>query len=407
MNARGDILAAPLVIDSAAPVGARARPDFRLRSGSAELFARSTDVPAEIWAATFGDSPKDFAYYRLIEETMTSHFSYRYLLMRGSARVAVALQPLIIADQDLTASSGAIVRQIAKAFRRLAPRFLRTRMLMAGCLVGDGKLGVIAGADSLEAAALLGEGLLAVAKRERISLITVKDFPAEFREVLAPLTSTGYCRLPSFPPMKLELDFSTFDEYMQRRLGKITRKGLRRKLRKAGEAKPAIKLEVTDDCRDVIDEIYPLYLAVAGRSDVSFEIFTKEYFVEASRRMPERFRFFIWRQGGRAVAFSFCTIWRDAIYDNDIGLDYSVAHELNLYYVTFRDLLEWALAHGLRTYHSAPFNYDPKLHLRLQPEPVDIYVRHTSPILNAALGWVAPAFAPAKSDPALRRYRAS
>ena len=143
---------------------------------------------------------------------------------------------------------------------------------------------------------------------------------------------------------------------------------------------------------------------MAHRAPVEFEIFSREYFLEAGKRMQDRHRYFVWRRGGKAIAFSFCTIWKDAIYDNDIGLDYDVAHDLNLYYVTFHDLIAWALAHGLKFYHCAPFNYDPKLHLRLQPVDVDLYVRHRSTIVNALLKWIAPLFAPGKSDPALQRY---
>ena len=103
------------------------------------------------------------------------------------------------------------------------------------------------------------------------------------------------------------------------------------------------------------------------------------------------------------MAFSFCTIWNETLYDNDIGLDYAVAYDLNLYYVTFRDLLNWALANGLRRYASAPFNYDPKLRLRLQLQPVDIYVKHTSPWLNPLIKVLALRFGPARTDPVLRR----
>ena len=133
-------------------------------------------------------------------------------------------------------------------------------------------------------------------------------------------------------------------------------------------------------------------------------------FFDLSRRAKvrvsgqDRHRYFVWRRGGKAIAFSFCTVWKDEIWDNDIGFDYDVAHDLNLYYLTFHDVLVWALRHGLKHYHSAPFNYDPKLHLRLRPVPVDLYVRHRSPAINSILKRIAPLFAPAKSDPALRKY---
>ena len=372
---------------------------FALSSGRAEIFSHADEIGREIWNAAFAGQHKDFEYYRLLEETMTEHFTYRYLLVRDGRGETIALQPLIITAQDLTTSSGEFVRRAVGNLRSVWPNLLRSRMLMAGCVVGEGHFGVVSD-EPREAARLVTEALERYADAERFALTTWKDFPAAERDALGPLESLGYTRLDGFPSMELRLDFDSFDQYLERHLSKVTRKNFRRKLRAASP----LDVEVLSDAEAVIDEIYPLYHAVAQRSEVEFEIFTPDYFRNASRRMPGRFRYFVWRQNGRAVAFSFCTVWGDTIYDNDIGLDYSVAHELNLYHVTFRDIITWALENGFRRYCSAPFNYETKLHLRLKPVAVDVYVRHRSRIINAILRYIAPLFAPAKSDRSLRRY---
>jgi hypothetical protein len=373
-----------------------------LSRGYARVYRHADDIAPEIWTATFSGSPKDFQYYQLLEQTMRSHFDYRYLLVFNDRNRPLALQPLIIATQDLAASAGGKLAQFVARMRGSFPRFFQSRMALAGCLVGEGKIGVIGSADAV--VPLLAEALEAFARAERIGLLAFKDFPATTREALSCLARIGYVRLAGFPSLAIDLNFSSFEEYMTTRLSKVTRKTLRRKFRVADSASPPLTLEVLFDAERQINEIYPLYLAVAQQSDVRFEIFTRDYFIEAPRFAPGRFRYFIWRRNGRAVAFSFCTIWNGTIYDNDIGLDYTVAHELNLYYVTFRDLLNWALSHGLRRYASAPFNYDPKLHLRLELQPVDIYVKHISPVLNPLVKTFAPAFEPARSDPTLRRH---
>lgn len=378
---------------------------FPLTGGGVHVYKRAADVDPAIWEAAFGDSHKDFDYYQLIEETMTSGFAYRYLLLCDEHRDPVALQPLVMVDQDLAATMEGTIGRVIGFIRKFWPRFLRSRMLLAGCLVGHSRPGVIAPANPSRVSALLAEALLTYAARQKISLISAKDFPAVLRDELFPFVAAGYTRLGGFPPLTLDLNFPTFDRYMETRLSRTTRKGLRRKLRKTEKTRPPITLEVLSDCRAVIDEIYPLYLNVARRAPVEFEIFSREYFLEAGRRMQDRHRYFVWRRGGKAIAFSFCTVWNDEFHDNDIGLDYEVAHELNLYYLTFHDLIVWALQHGLRSYHCAPFNYDPKLHLRLQPVAVDLYVRHRSAPINLLLKWFAPFFAPAKSDPALRKFR--
>ena len=377
--------------------------EIQLSGGRALVFEHARDVPMEFWARGFSNTPKDFQYYELIEQTMGSAFEYRYLAVFDRINRPVALQPLVLTTQDLAVSaSEAIVRFVTK-LRTVWPRLWRSRMALAGCLVGEGETGAI---EPVEVAIpLVAESLEKYARSEGISLVAFKDFPTKMRSAFSCLSRWGYARIAGFPPLTLELNFASFDEYMAMQLSRATRKNLRRKFRAADDASPPLALEVWTDAEQIIDEIYPLYLAVAQTSAIRFEVFTREYFLEAGRCAPGKFRYFIWRQGGRAVAFSFCAIWNGTLYDNDIGLDYTVAYELNLYYVTFRDLLNWALANGLRRYASAPFNYDPKLRLRLQLQPVDVYVKHISPWLNPLIKVLALLFEPARTDPVLRRQR--
>jgi len=377
--------------------------EIQLSNGRALVFERARDVPMEFWARGFSDTAKDFQYYELIEQTMGLAFQYRYLAVFDRTNRPVALQPLILTTQDLAVSaSEAIVRFVAN-LRTLWPRLWRIRMALAGCLVGEGETGAI---ESVEVAIpLVAESLEKYARGQGISLVAFKDFPTKMRRAFSCLNRWGYARVAGFPPVTLDLNFASFDEYMAMQLSRATRKNLRRKFRAADDASPPLALEVWTDAEQIIDEIYPLYLAVAQTSAIRFEVFTREYFLQAGRCAPGKFRYFIWRQGCRAVAFSFCTIWNGTLYDNDIGLDYTVAYELNLYYVTFRDLLSWALANGLRRYASAPFSYDPKLRLRLQLQPVDVYVKHISPWLNPLIKILALLFQPARTDPVLRRQR--
>src|SRR5205823_487272 len=131
----------------------------------------------------------------------------------------------------------------------------------------------------------------------------------------------GYARIPSMPMTRLSLNYENWDDYF-RSLSKATRKDLRRKFRKAERASK-IEMQPASDIAPFIDEIYPLYLAVHERAPLKFETLTKDYFLAIAQRMPERARFFVWRQSGKIVAFSFCLICGDAIYDECIGLDTS------------------------------------------------------------------------------------
>jgi predicted N-acyltransferase len=244
--------------------------------------------------------------------------------------------------------------------------------------------------------------LRTLAKQNKASLIVFKDFRTNYRSALEGLRSNGYARIPSMPMTRLSLAYENWDEYF-RTLSKATRKDLRRKFRKAERA-PKLKMNVVNDITPFIDEIHPLYLAVHERSPLKFETLSKDYFREISRRMPERAQFFIWRQGNKIVAFSFCLVCGDAIYDECIGLDYSVALDLHLYFYTLRDIISWALGQGLKYYYSNPLNYEPKLHLDCELVPLDLYIRHTNPLLNPIFRRVIKYLGPTRHDPVLQRF---
>ncbi len=373
--------------------------------GHARVVTRAAALRPEDWQAAFRGAAKDFRYYEICETTLRQpNFHYRYLLLTGRDGRTRALQPLFFTDQDLTAGLGAGPRRWVAAVRRKLPRFANMKMLMVGCTAGEGHLGVVDPADG-EAVAGLLEALEIYGRRHRAAIVTFKDFPREHRPALDPAARRrGFVRMPSFPATIIPLaDYASFDDYLARRLSHGTRKNLRRKFR-GNEDKPPVTMEVRTDVSDLVDELHPLYLQVLARSAFRFEELTKEYLAELGRRLPEQARFFVWRQAGRAVAFSIASVHDGKLYDNYLGLDYAVALDLHLYFVTIRDMITWGIAQGLRTYYSTPLNYDPKLHLRFDLEPLDLYVRHLSPVANPFFRRIAPLLEPTRYDKGLRRF---
>ncbi len=276
------------------------------------------------------------------------------------------------------------------------------KTLMVGCTAGEGHLGACRPEDAVWAAEGLHSCLKAFARHSRASLVVLKDFPSSYREPLRNFSSNGYTRVASMPATRLSLQHRGFDEYVAS-LGKATRKNLRRKFRKTAQSAP-IDFAVLHDVTPVIDEVYPLYLQVHERSRLRFEKLTPEYFCRLGREMPDRARFFVWRQEGRAIAFSLCLVHDGTIYDEYLGLDYRVAYELNLYFYTLRDIITWALGQGLHSYCSSPLNYDPKLHLGCELVPLDLYVMHTGALINPLFRRALRFLQPTKHDPVLQQF---
>jgi Acetyltransferase (GNAT) domain len=364
--------------------------------------SRDELVRCSHWANAFAGKRKDHRFYELVEDTIRQGFDYKYFAIRHEDGEVQAIQPFFILDQDLLAGVNSRVRAIVRSVRRLWPRFLKTRTLMVGCAVGEGCLdGSECSHDSN--ARLLASAIVAHARDLKAPLIVLKEFPARYRESLRCFLDLGFSRVPSLPMTRLNIDYPSFDAYMSRALNGATRRKLRKKFAAAATA-PPIEMSVVGDVAPVIDDIYPLYLQVYERSKLHFEKLTKPFFCDLGRLMPDKVRFFLWRQNGRIVAFTLCMVEGDSIYAEYIGLDYSVALDLHLYHYAVRDMISWAISQGYRWLRSSGLNYDPKLHLRHVLDPTDLYVRHTSMIINAALKRILPWIEPTRYDPTLKKF---
>jgi predicted N-acyltransferase len=370
--------------------------------GRARLVSRNEVEKIPAWVNSFARQAKDHRYYEILEDTLRDPFEHHYLVLENENGEARAIQPLFFLRQNLTEGVTGQVRAALDAVRRKFPRFLTMRVMMVGCAAGDGQLD-----DSLADREWIVAGLRAsleiIARNHKASLVILKDFPSEYRPVMDKLSLAGYTRVPSMPLTKLRLDYADFESYLSS-LGSATRKNMRRKHRKTLEAVPPVEREIATDPTPYMQEMYPLYLQVHDRSPMKFETLTTEYFQALATRMPERTKFFFWRQQGKLIAFSFCLVHDGTMYDECLGLDYGVALELHLYYYTIREILTWAIEQGLKFYCSTPLNYDPKLHLGCNLAPLDLYVRHTASLLNPVFGRMVKLLEPTRHDPVLRHF---
>ena len=358
-------------------------------------------VPA--WKNCFAAQRKDHRYYELVEQTLAGGFEHHYLVLEDHEGRVRGVQPCFLIHQDILAGVGEGVRNAAAWVRRWFPGFLKVRVLMVGCAAGEGHLSAEGEAEARWLAESLHGALAVEARRQRASLVVIKEFPRSYRAALATFSDHDYTRIPSMPMVRLELPFASFEEYLSKKISKVSRHSLRRKFKKLADV-PPIEMQVVNDVTPYVDEVHPLYLQVFSRSKMTFEKLTKEFLCQLGQRMPERTRFFIWRQNGRAIGFSVCLVHDGAIYDEYLGLEYPLALDLHLYFVTLRDIIQWAVTNGCTRYCSSALNYDPKLHLKCELAPLDLYVRHTSAWMNPFFRRLLPVLEPTHRDPTLRKF---
>ena len=355
-----------------------------------------------LWQQAFAKSRKDRRYYDIVEDTMHPEITHRYLMISDSHGHAGSVQPFFVHAIDMCEGVQGKAKSWIESIRRFWPSFLKTRVLMVGCVAGEGALDGDVNWQK-QCVGVFKQALTEQAYKLGAGLIVFKEFRSTHRSTLDALQADGFARVPSMPMTRLHLNFASFDEYMSKVLGSATRKNLRRKF-KAIDEKAPLQLTVTNDISGQVDELYPLYLQIYERSGMHFEKLTKEFLVQLGAAMPEKVRYFIWRQNGKPVAFSVTTLDGETICDEYIGIDYACDVASSLYHYTFRDIVTWAIENGLKTYASTGLSYDPKLHLKQELVPLDLYVRHRSPIVNFFMKYIVRFLDPTRHDKTLPEF---
>ena len=136
------------------------------------------------------------------------------------------------------------IRQMVARVQRTLPRFLVMRVLMVGCAVGEGQVA----SSEPWAVQALHEALRVVARQCARFDHRLQGLPLAApggAQPFSPMTATAACR--ACRPRRWTWHYNDFEDYMQRRLGKVFRKNLRRKFR-ASEAIGRPEMTVLRGC---------------------------------------------------------------------------------------------------------------------------------------------------------------
>ena len=338
-------------------------------------------IKKEDWDDIFGDIHEGYAFYKTLEESGFGEFSFHYILLyEGSKLLLIA--PAFITDfyaDDILQER--IARPIAAA-RKILPKLLVFKTLFCGSPFGEnGILGIRREvADKQNILHELVRVLNIFCRGKKISLIIFKDFPPEDAGLLGCLQLRGFFKADSFPTAVIDLNFNSFDEYLGS-LSHATRKSLRRKIKKA-RAQGNITTKIVGRIDDELDDIYRLYLNTHAAGKTKFEKLTRDFFLRIAENFGAGCKYFLYYVDGRLAAFNLCLVHGDLLIDKFIGFDYEIAHQYNLYFISWCYNIEWCLENSIHHYQVGQTDYAPKIQLGGKLIPLYAYVKHTNSAVN-------------------------
>lgn len=336
------------------------------------------EIPSQDWYGVYPDTLESYYFLKTLDESNLPQFSFFYIVVYDN-NTPVGATNCFIMDFPLDIAVLGKSKMFTNFIKIFSHRILNPRILICGLPMGQGRIGIAAEPQIIIKA--IYKGMEQIARQERAGIIAFKDFDLSYRKVFDECLDSGFLRIDSLPSTDMDIHFSSFDDYLKT-LSSVSRSGLKRKFKKI-DGKVKIDLEITNKLEDsVLDEVYALYLQTYQTQEMGLEKLTIDFFKNISKNMPHETKFFLWRIDNKIAAFAFCLVSGDYFIDYYLGFDYSVAHQYHLYFVRFRDLMNWCIENKIKKYEMGATGYEPKRRLGFNFILLYIYVKHRNKFFN-------------------------
>ncbi|MDD4879061.1 MAG: GNAT family N-acetyltransferase [Candidatus Omnitrophica bacterium] len=345
---------------------------------SIKVARKIEEIPAGDWNKLMPGTGENYYFLETLDGSNMSQFAFYYIMVYDRDTPVGATSCFAMnfgSDFGVTGK----FKGFARCIKNIFPFILNPRILICGLPNGQGNIGIAADPKSVIEA--ICDGMDQVAEKERVKVIVFKDFSFRYRDMLDKCLDPGFFRTASLPFTEMNIRFPDFDGYLET-LSYSSRSGLRRKFKKIDE-EVKFDLEVKGKLEeDELNEAYALYLQTFARKEVGLEKVPVDFFRKISKNMPEETKFFLWWIDKKMVAFSYCLASGGRFLDYYLGFDYSIAYHFHLYFIRFRDQLNWCINNNIRMYEFGTTGYESKRRLGFRLVPSYNYVMHRNKFLN-------------------------
>ena len=366
-----------------------------------KVFRRIEDIPRESWDSIYPRVLEGYNFFKTLDESGLEQFSFYYILVYEGKNVVAATNCFLM-NYSLDTSINGPLRRLSNSLKRLRPSIFSLKAFICGMPLGLGRIGVAGDKDKIRHVLL--RRMEQIAKKEKCAALAFKDFGHSYAGMLDPLQREGFSKFDSLPTTEMNVWFKDFEEYLNT-LSSASRYDLRRKFKKVdGHVKLDMQIVGVLDEHN-LREVYKLYLDIVDKHDMGFELLPMAFFKNLSKNMPKETKYFLWYMDGKLIAFLLCLISEDRLIDYYVGMDYSIAHKYHLYFLKFRDVMNWCIKHNIKTYEMGVTGYEPKRRLGFEFIPLYIYVKFRNRWARPILKVMCQFLKFENFDPALKKAK--
>ncbi len=388
---------------------ATARSQAPAPSGLAgRLAIRSYDsiaaIPRADWERLLPGEPESWDFYTAVETVPPPGFKLAAIAAFDGERIVAAAPLFRVAYRIDTPLQGRL-RAVGDWVHARFPRLVSFPVIGIGSPMSDncalGFAPELSDADCVHAFEGLLMHLSQLARAEKSALLAVKSLDRSAEQLAPALARQGYKCVTSVPLAMLDLPYRSLDHYLGS-LPEKTGSYFKRKMRSAKK----VRIEYRSSIAGLEDKIARLFDATLAQSKVDYGDFEKldpQYFPRVVHGMGDKAQLMLCWQGDELLSFQLFLVGRDRVLAKQIGMKYPEARELNLYFVNWLKLIEFAIEHRIPSVEMGATTYATKLLFGGYLERRWLHFRFRGGLWNRALDPVARFFDFERNDPELAK----
>jgi len=361
-------------------------------------------IPRTAWERMLPGEPESWAFYAAVEGVPPQGFKLGAIAAFAGDTIVAAAPLFRVAYRIDTPLQGRL-RQLGDWVHARWPRLVSIPVIGIGSPMSDncalGFAPELSDADCARAFDGLLAHLAQLAKADKSALLAIKSLDGSAEVLDQTLSRHGYKCVTSVPLAMLELPYHSLDHYLDA-LPEKTSSYFRRKMRSANK----VRIEYRSSITGLEARIAELFDNTLKQSKVDYGDFEKldpEYFTKVVHNMGDKVQLMLCWRGDELLSFQLFLVGRDRVLAKQIGMQYPQGRELNLYFVNWLKLIEFAIEHRIPSVEMGATTYATKLLFGGYLERRWLHFRFRGSLWNHLLNPVAPLFDFERNDPELKK----
>lgn len=298
---------------------------------------------------------------------------------------------------DLDSFARGAARRIVNALRRPFPGFLRIRSLECGTPVALGHtFSFREGSPQNEIVCELLDAMNRLAHTQQVGVLLIRDFNPEQAPAFRFLQNLGFHRIHNLPYADMDIEWTSFDEYLQALRSPYRYKVQSWKKRFSDAGGRMLLLPRFADAAETLEK---LWMNTYDRAvEYRRERLTAEFFRQCDIQLAERSSVIMALQGDKPVGFLLLLHDDQTLIPLFCGLDYTGHRSSGVYFNLFYQAIETAIAWRKKHIDWGITTMEPKTEIGAKVLPLEMYMKAFDSLRDALyprlFSWMTPVTPP-------------